>query len=100
MPRRNKIEKGRESERDLRAARLDPLGVVEVIVGVVVAVVVQGSVLGLATVEIVVEGLDVVGVGHIILRLHRGNLTTREIQEPTIDRCTVVVECNNKGGKI
>ena len=59
----------------LGAARLNPVrivGVVEVIVGVVVVVtvVIHGRVLGLATVEIVVEGLHIVGVVHIVLGIH------------------------------
>jgi len=72
--------------RDLRATRLNPVSVFEVIIGliVVIAVVIQGRILGFAAVEIVVEGIDVVGVVHVILRLHRGNLRERGIEEAII----------------
>jgi len=80
-----KKKRERKGRRNLRATRLNPVGFIEVIIGiiVVIAVVVQGCILGFAAVEIV-EGLDVVGVMHIILRLHRGNLRERGIEEPTI----------------
>jgi hypothetical protein len=46
------------------------LGVFVIIVIVVAAVVVHGGILCLATVEVVFDGLDVIGIVHIVLGVH------------------------------